>query len=400
MYGTSEGDIREVVRSTVICAASANVEVSAQVSLEDFRAIQVQNPHGIRRGAKNLVWSIGTYDAPLDHSGGVGFVITLITGEQVRFVAKGSAPVAGGSSFNVANALLDFDIKDVGIVSAVGDDTHGRHIIATLQERGLRRMTLFKREATASSLILREPDGTATLLACKPPYHPTDSELRLLHSACQTAVLVVTGVRSADLPLVEALWNTPSQPTRVFSPHISLVSGSKEERARCLDFCRVADLVHMNDNEAAYLFQLQGEDGRIVLPENDTQVEQIMQELVAPLESRIFCITRGARGSITYDGKRNRIIIQSAEDEVSAGNRVGAGDVHLAALVYYLRRRGRTIGLRAALEVASKVTMAKIRADDQRPWAGIPDSATRKPWVREAEARHSARNSGSYPAAK
>ncbi|MBI2552127.1 carbohydrate kinase family protein [Candidatus Uhrbacteria bacterium] len=378
------------MRRKVVCLPSMNVEVSAPVTAAEFRVIQAQNPRGIRRDAKNSVRGIDTFDAPMDHSGGVGFIITLATGERVNFVATGTTPIAGGSSSNIAHALVALDIQDVGLVGAVGDDAHGRHIISTLHQSGLSKLTLFRREATATSLILREPDGVATLFACKPPYHTSPEILAKLTDVCQAEVLVVSGVRWPDFPLVQALWQAASPRVRALSPHISLVADSDENRQHCLELCKNADIVHLNDDEAAHLFQLRGASGRIAFPDDDQQAEQMMRQHVAPLGAHIFCITRGERGSITYDNQHKRVVLQAVPERIEGGNRVGAGDVHLTTLIYYLYLRGRTIDLLSALKVAARVTAAKIAAGDSRPWAGIPDSATRKPWVREAEARNSA----------
>lgn len=397
MYGTSEGDLRELGQSTVLCLPSVNIELSAGVTSAEFAAIQAQSPHAIPRGEKVLVRSIRTHDASINHLGvGMGFTITLPpSGEQVRFNATIATPLTGGSSANIAHALFELGRKDIGILSAVGDDFYGHHIIATLRDHGF-PMAMLHREETAMSLILREPDGVATLFACKPSYALDATMTARLTRTLRPAILIASGVREDDLPLVESLWQNTNSRVRVFSPHIDLVGSSEEGRQRCRELCSGADIVHLNAYETAWLLQLRGSDGRIAFPNDDATIQRVMEEQVAPLAKHIFCITLGERGSITYDKNRKRVVRQSIGECVEGGNPVGAGDVHLAYLFYCLRSRGKPIGLRAALEVASQVTAAKIRANDARPWAGIPDSSTRRPWVDMAVERFRSANSGGF----
>lgn len=399
MYGTSEGDLRELGKSTVLCLPSVNIELSAGVTSTEFAAIQEQNPHAIPRGEKVSARSIRTHDAAINHLGvGMGFTITLPpSGEQAQFNATLATPLTGGSSANIAHALFELGRRDIGILSAVGDDFYGHHIISTLRERGF-QMAMLRREETAMSLIVREPDGVATLFACKPAYALDATMTARLIRTLHPGVLIASGVRGDDLPLVESLWQNTNSRVRVFSPHIDLVGGSEEGRQRCRDLCRGADIVHLNAYEAAWLLQLRGSDGRIAFPGDEATIQRVMEEQVAPLAKHIFCITLGERGSITYDKNRERVVRQPMVERVEGGNQVGAGDIHLACLIYCLRLRGKPIGLRATLEVASKVTAAKIRANDPRPWAGIPDSPTRRPWMDAAVERfRGLRPSGALP---
>lgn len=397
MYGTSEGDLRELGKSTVLCLPSVNIELSTGVTSTEFAAIQKQNPHAIPRGEKVSVRSIKTHDATINHLGvGMGFTITLPpSGEQVRFNANIATPLTGGSSANIAHALFELGRRDIGILSAVGDDFYGHHLIATLRDRGF-QIAMLRREETAMSLIVREPDGVATLFACKPSYALDSTMTARLTRTLHPEILIASGVRWDDLPLVESLWQTANSRVRVFSPHIDLVGGSEEGRQRCRELCSGADIVHLNAYEAAWLLQLRGSNGRIAFPNDDATVKKIMEEQVAPLAKHIFCITLDEHGSITYDKNRQRVVRQPIWERVEGGNQVGAGDIHLACLIYYLRLRGKPIGLRATLEVASKVTTAKIRANDPRPWAGMPDSSARRPWVDEAVERFRSANSGGF----
>lgn len=386
MYSISQAEIRRALESTVICLASVNVEISVPMPNGEFEPIIRRFSHSICRGEKVMVRAIETYDIPANSgvpgNGHTGIRVTLPSGEILEFsTTHGKSPVTGGSSANIAYVLRAFDIRDVTIVSAVGEDWYGRHILGTLEQGGF-RLLMLPRRSTSTSLVVREPEIT-TLFACKPPYQLDDDTRRLMAESCNTQVLIASGVRAEDLDLVETLWERCAGRFRVFSPHIDLLlSKNPDDQRRRRILCAGADIVHMNDYEAAALFGLVDQDRYLKFPQEDEAARHVMESYAAPFGAKIFCVTRGARGSITYDHSRRNIIIQPCPENIPNGNTVGAGDIHLASLIYYLRLRGRTLELEGALDVAGRITAKKIMANNPLPWAGIPDSPARKPWVR------------------
>ncbi len=368
-----------VLGKTALVAPSINLEFSAQVEHAVIEGIRGDTEGLVVPGQKTIVSELVFFDAK---GGGKGASITLRSGHRFRVNLGTVTEITAGSAINVANAFVELRSEDVGIIGAVGRGSGGKGLVQSLEQRGLTDLLFFRRkEGTARTLFLREPDGRATAFSKKPRYEISPEMLRDLTEHANPRVLICTGFLPYELPIVEALWKAPIQEAKILSPHLAC-SNDPDALRRCWNLAASADLFQLNAMEFGRFMDWDGEN---TLPADE-------QELITAFKrvgSRIVCITNAENGSVVYDRDRNRLIRQSAFPIQTVVNSVGAGDVHLASMVYYLWLRGRRVPLETAIEVSSRICAHKVAfpTETPRPWDGIPDSATRKPWVREAETK-------------
>lgn len=371
-----------VLHKVVLVGPSMNLEARVAISPPDLDLLIAQSEGVVVRGQKTPVHDLVVFDAA---RGGKAADITFATGRHHLLPLRGPvSEVTAGSAANIANALLEFGGGDIGIISAVGRGGGREGLLHSLAERGLTECILFRRPGgTARSLILYEPNGVATVLAKKPSYTVSPETLATLREQISASVQVVvcTGFLEYELPLVEALLTAPAvSEARILSPHVGCFA-THQGREHCLRLAAQADLFHVNQFE---LGRMLGYDDAWTLPKDDREIAALGQRV----GSRIVCITASASGSVIYDRRRNLVIRQVAHSPQEIHNVLGAGDVHLSALIWYLWLRRKRLDITGALEVAARVCGAKIgwragqNAELPRPWEGIPDSATRKPWAR------------------
>lgn len=374
-----------VLEATTLIGPSINMEMRARVSVETVDALiqdeGENNESGVVRGQKTPVDDLVIFDAA---NGGKAATITLPTGQR-RTIALGHAvsEITAGSAANIGNGLVDFG-SHAGIIGAVGQGAGRDALVRSLAERGLTDVLLLRRKGGSSrSLILYEPDGTATILSRKPRYECSPELLGMLAERTQPAVLVCSGFVEYELPLIQALWRSRVREAKILSPHVGCFEHESGRRI-CLELAASADLFHVNLFEAGRL--LGYEDNAALSCPDETS----MREICKRIGSQIVCITAGKEGSYAYTRDRSELIRQPAFPISTINNVIGAGDVHLTSLIWYLWLRRRRLDIKAALEVAARVCASKIaftNSDIPRPWEGIPSSEIRKPWVREAEAR-------------
>ena len=373
----------EVLRRTVLAAPSLNLETRGTIASPEMDRLIRETEGVIVRGQKNPVRELIIYDS----AGGQKIAeITLPSGRRLHVNLADTTEIAAGSSANIATALTSaFGIQDVAIVGAAGRGSGQGALTHSLASRGLADLLLFKRDGgTARSLVLYEANGIATILSKKPGYTVSAKMLETVRQHTAPSILICTGFLEFELPLVRALFTAPGvAEARILSPHVGCCA-TPSGREQCLELAAQANLFQANAFELGRLLD-QGDDWQFPTD------SQVAQNTLKQVGSRIVCITLGSAGSVTYDRESKQLLIQRAYDPNPINNVVGAGDVHLAALIWYLWLRRRRIALGAALEVAARICAAKItyaNADLPRPVDGIPDSATRKPWVHEAETRH------------
>lgn len=371
---------------TVLCAPSVNIEASAYVDSSVIDALILDTDGMVVRGQKTPVRELIVHDAP----GGKGRAASITlgtTGHRCPNILLGNrvSEVTSGSSVNLANALALLGCQDVGIIGAVGRGAGRQALTMSLDAQGIREFLFFRRKGgTARSLFLREPSGAATGFSWKDPYDISAELLAQLTEQAHPMVLACTGFLEYELPLVHALWAAQgSIMGRALSPHVGCFA-KPTAREQCLKLAATADLFQLNEYEIGKLL---GYGESWILDSADLAG---IREIGKRVGSRVVCITRAEQGSVAYDRERDAVIVQPAFPAQKICNTVGAGDVHLASLMWYLWLRGRSINLAAALELAGRICATKIvyEIDTPRPWDGIPDSNTRKPWVREAETRH------------
>lgn len=372
-----------VFEATTLIGPSVNIETRARVSSDTVNALMRDEGEsgGVVRGQKTSVDDLVIFDAA---SGGKAATITLPTGQRHTIpLGHTISEVTAGSGANIGNALVEFG-SHAGIIGAVGRGGGRDALVRSLAERGLTDVLLLRRHGgSARSLVLYEPDGCATILSRKPRYECSPDLLRMLTERAQPSVLVCSGFVEYELPLIQALWRSRVREAKIMSPHVGCFEHDGG-RSKCLELAASADLFHVNLFEAGRLL---GYEDNAVSASDETG----LLEMCKRIASRIVCITLGRAGSFTYVREHAEIIRQSAFPLESVSNVIGAGDVHLTSLIWYLWLRRRRLDIKVALEVAARVCASKIaftNSDIPRPWEGIPSSEIRKPWVREAEARH------------
>lgn len=373
---------------TVLCAPSVNIETSAYVDSSVIDRLVADTDGAVVRGQKTSTRELIVHDAP--GRGGRAASITLATGHRFPDIPLGHRvyEVTSGSSANLANALDLLGCQDVGVVGAVGRGAGRQTLVMSLRAQGIKEFLLFRRKGgTARSLFLHEPSGIATGFSWKDQYDLSPELLAQLKAQARPSVLACTGFLEYELPLVRALWEAQDpaggELVRILSPHVACFA-TPGARKQCLELAAMADLFQLNEYEIGKL--LEYEEDWIL---NSAKPDEV-REIGKRVGSRVVCITRAGQGSVAYDREHDLVIVQPAFPAEKVHNTVGAGDVHLASLMWYLWLRGRHINLAAALELAGRICVTKIthQSDTPRPWDGVPLSEIRKPWVREAEERH------------
>lgn len=367
----------------MLVGPSLNLETVARVTVELFRQAIDQSDGLAVPDRKIPVEGLVISDAP---GGGKEVQVTYKTG-HTQVVPLGrtvSERVAAGSSANLATALAQMGAQAIGIIGAVGKGGDSQTLVRSLERLGFTNMVLLRREGgTAESLFLKTPDGRTIAFSRKPHYDVADVLLDYFRLRTTARVIACTGFLPFELPLVETLLNTDKPPeARILSPHRGCFS-TTGDRKKILDLAAHADFFHINAEEARELLCLESgwEDAE------DSEVIQILRKI----PSGIVCVTLDSKGSITYCKKANghRLIRQSGVAANKVNSPIGAGDVHLAALIWYLWLRQRRIELEAALEAAAWIAARKLEFEGEapRPADGIPSSEERKAIVHAAEER-------------
>lgn len=378
-------------KQPVVVMPSVGSETVAVVSNDTLNTLIGESEGLISENGKTHARSLSVYDTPK----GKRARITLHTGREVevdldRVIYEG---VAAGSATNIAIALSALGrTTAIGVIGAVGKGTGGTTLINSLGAHGFHHRAMLHRRlptgdgqgGTASSLWLITHNGRTTSFSYKPPYFIPHQIQTYLHDHLIARIVICTGFMPYEMDLVQAAMQAETPEVRVVSPHQACYESAKD-RSRCLDLARDATLFHVNGDELASL---------LAVSRNwHEETAAHIQELLGRIPARIVCVTLSEHGSITYLRDEGRTVRQGAFQIKCVRNPVGAGDIHLSALIYYLWIRTRPIHLEAALDMAAWVAARKLEAGSEdgrvlRPAGGIPESAVRKDVVHAAEARH------------
>lgn len=376
---------QDTTNKTVLAASSLNLETVARITEAYALRIVEQSEHQIIPDKKITVDRLVIYDAS---DGGKEAQITFPKTGHTQTISLGqtvSTDVAAGSTANVANALRQMGTQDTGIIGAVGGGTDGSALIHSLTARGFNDLLLVRRTGegskggTAKSLFLKTPDGKTIILSLKPPYGIADTVLQYLKTSTTARIIICSGFMPYEFPLVDALFSTETKPkARILSPHRGCFT-TPNNRQQCLDFAERADLLHLNGAELQELLGIEAGWSQ----QNDSAVCDILRHVPA----KLVCITLNKDGSVTYIRDQHRLIRQPASPATRIISPIGAGDVHMTALIWYLWLRERKVKLEAALASASWIAGRKIEFDGPtpRPWDGILESEHRKQVVHQAE---------------
>ena len=295
----------------------------------------------------------------------VGFSLNLeqiiqVTGEWSSRKPEGKDPdpVASGTSFNVALAMSRAGLG-VKLLGTVGDDSRAGTLEHLISRSGLDPMFFSIREATpiTYSLIIPEdqiadPHDRQKLIRCKPPFRNHGAVEQAQEQIARQAelfnprIVVATGVRSDDLPLVKALFDSSvaqGEVYRVLAPSMELLS---ENPTGFNELTGHYDLLALNNYEAARLLGV------------SEKREEFFGNLTRyATEALITCNSHGARylRSWTSAVTPHKSLFQPPYPVEKVVDETGAGDCFLG---YFLSCKGNVEDcLRfAAAAAALKVT--------------------------------------------
>lgn len=368
----------------VVVAPSLNLESTAAVDEVLLRRVIAESDGDLLPEKKTTVDQLVIYD----DQHGKAAKVTYATGHTqiVPLPHLTSERVVAGSSANLANVLARMGTQAVGIISAVGSGSDGEAIYRSLEAHGFSDLALLRRSAqhgvggTAESLFLKTPAGTTVGFSKKPPWSLDGATRAYFSENLRSRVVACTGFLPFDFPLVEALFSASYPEARILSPHRGCFENAPD-RAQCLHLAKKATLVQLNRDELAELLELElGWEGA-----NEDRLKATLSQV----PSQIVCVTLNSAGSLTYLRQTDQLLRKPAAKVERVSHPVGAGDVHLGALIWYLWLRDRRVDIETALETAAWIAARKLefQGDDARPWDGIPDSSARKEIVHAAEER-------------
>lgn len=320
------------------------------------------------RGEKNQVARVTPFT---DSSGMQAFEVCTLSGERVRIVASDARTLPAGSSINVGVVLRHLGAKDVTVFAPVGRGDGGSSVTRSMEELGVNTRFFFGGNGTPRTLTVRDPSGLGSTLFCaKQPYMVDEDVLKDL-KGLKPKVLIITSVKPSDLHLVEELFLAHQDVPKVIVPHSDLIK-SLDLRSRFLGLIAQADLLQLNESEACQL--LGAVDFR----------QRHMRKLSA-LGARLTIVTMGSKGSAAKEIGCKKVIKTRAET-VTVVDSSGAGDTHLATMVYYrYLRLHACLSTHDCLEMASWIAGQKVRHVGS--WQGIPSQDQCEEKVRRL-ARH------------
>ena len=331
----------------VLLAPSGNIEAA-------LRNAEVQG-NGFTWGGKNPLF--GFQHHPL--AGGVETYSVISTGHHFAAITGTVAHrLEAGSSINVAVGLLRLGIvpADIRLIVPQGADLVGQELAATLQARRVETLLLPANE-TGFALNVHTSDNRSTIFGRRPDYQVSDEFLAALRARAPR-LAVLSSIRPVDLPIAEAVFASRAK-RRVLVAHQELLLRS-DLRDRLQALVARADLFQANRSEAAQLLGL-------------SQPEEFRPEMIAEIASfgaRYSVVTLDGDGAIMM-GPNGEIFRQEAFP-VENIDPIGAGDVHLAVLSFFLWLHG-GVGPQEALRRAAKGAAHKVTREGS--WSGAPTAA-------------------------
>lgn len=223
--------------------------------------------------------------------------------------------LVGGSPANVAVGLARQG-HPVELLTRIGRDERGARIAEHVAAAGaaLARSSWASPSTSTARARLRA-DGSAE--------YEFDITWDLPVPALDDVALVHTGsialfLEPGGTAVVEALRRASATALVTVDPNIrpALVGEHRAARARFQEAARVADLVKLSDEDAAWLFP-------------DLVPEQVLAE-VATLGPRLVVITRGGEGAVALGAGG---IVEVDAMPVDVVDTIGAGDAYMASLL-------------------------------------------------------------------
>lgn len=325
--------------------------VGPSVNLEfTVSAVLPDSPLYIK-GEKNQASRVTPYT---DRDGKPAFAVDTLSGESFCVVANESQTLPAGSSINIGVVMRKLGAVAVTVFAPIGRGDGGRSVRRSMEEFGIKTAFFTGVNGTPRTLTVRDPNGLGSTLFCAKSGYSVDPEVVDRLKILTPQVLVFSSVKPSDLHLVEELYRAHRMAPKVLIPHADLLR--VEYRSRLLALIRDADILQVNDIEAGLLLGLKFRTRH-------------MKKLAA-LGARLTVVTMGARGSVAKEIGERRVIKTGAE-LVAVEDSSGAGDTHLASLVYYryLRQEG-SLSTHDCLRMAGWIAGQKVRHIGS--WQGIP----------------------------
>ena len=267
----------------------------------------------------------------------------LVVGEALVDIVRRAdgtvAEVPGGSPANVAVALARLGV-DVELLTALGDDPHGRLVRQHVEQAGatvtaapLARTAVAEATLDGTGAASYEFDIAWELGDLRPATTPDWLHVGSLGTVLQPGAEQVAALVSSYRGVCPISFDPNCRPLLTPEPDLAAVEGLV---AQC-------DVVKLSDVDAAFL-----------LP--DLSLEEVLRRWRA-LGPRLVVVTRGASGALALTDELVEVPVPDGPPVVDT---VGAGDTFMAGLI---ATRGASLQLAAA---AARVTVSRVGADP--PW--------------------------------
>ncbi len=248
--------------------------------------------------------------------------VVCLDGQTLRFAVGGYSQLPAGSSVNCAVGLSRLGLS-VTIAGAVGQDSEGVLLQNELSSNGITPFMVDRDTATPHTLCVLEDDGSATLFCHKPTYTLDNAKMLELVSKIEAKFVVATGVRMAELELVEQIFKVrlTGSVCNMLTPNSELLV----YRERMLGLLHSTDVLQVNEKEA-----------RILL---GTQLEPELAALeLLKMGPKVTLITLGDRGAAVavFRENGNHEVLYSKPLPSKVVDTTGAGDAFTTGFLYGL----------------------------------------------------------------
>lgn len=253
--------------------------------------------------------------------------------------------VAGGAPANVATAVARLGGR-AQMISQVGEDAFGTHILKTLAANGVDTSSVFRtvRANTALAFVSLDKSGNREFSFYRNP------SADLFLDASQIAPELFTDCAALHFCSVDLVdWPVRGAHRRAielakaagafisFDPNVRLPlwSSPAECQAAIRAFLPCADVVKLGDDEVEFV--------------TGCADERAAAQTLFDQGCRLVVVTRGAHGAAAYTPQTSA---ETAAVNIPVTDTTGAGDSFIGSFLYQLTRDGATADTLAALDAA------------------------------------------------
>lgn len=246
----------------------------------------------------------------------------------------------GGSLLNVSVSLARAE-KDVSLISEIGDDKTGDHLIEFLQDNKINtdHITIYKNCPSSKAMALLDENS-------KPSYtfqkaYPAKRNLANPPDFTQNDILILGSMYSRDPEIEDDLKAYLTTAKRggaliVYDPNVRHNHQLKNEASRemLLKNLAIADIIKGSDEDFSNIFE-------------ETEIEKMKAELLKINMDALIVITQGKNGSTAFFKNNKKSLIAKKIKVIST---IGAGDAYTAGLVNSIIDQGLTNDFRNLTE--------------------------------------------------